>query len=75
MSKLLTFVKNKIIDLISNDRIKYSSVKTDEESVNLLLVDSSYANHGFDCVEMISDTDNTEVNHDNYKSDSFFIIN
>ncbi|AKJ93673.1 hypothetical protein RCNV-85A-027 [Raccoonpox virus] len=72
MSKFLTFVKNKIIDLIiNNDRIKYSSVRTDEESANLLLVDSSYANHGFDCVEMINDIHNSDGDHNNYEPDSF----
>ncbi|AOP31732.1 hypothetical protein BI079_gp042 [Volepox virus] len=75
MSKLIKFIKNKIIDLISNDQIKYSIVSTEEESTNLLLVDSSYANHGFDCMDMMSDTDDTGFDNDNDKNDSFFVIN
>lgn len=35
MSKILTFVKNKIIDLINNDQIKYSRVIMIEESDSL----------------------------------------
>ncbi|SNB53825.1 CPXV053 protein [Cowpox virus] len=74
MSKILTFVKNKIIDLIKNDQIKYSRVITIEESDSLLPVDEVYANHGFDCVEMIDENIRIE-NLEQYKTDSFFTIN
>ncbi|AAG37500.1 hypothetical protein [Camelpox virus] len=70
MSKILTFVKNKIIDLIKNDQIKYSRVTTIEESDSLLPVDEVYANHGFDCVEMIDENIINE-NLEQYKTDSF----
>ncbi|AAM13499.1 CPXV053 protein [Cowpox virus] len=71
MSKILRFVKNKIIDLINNEQIKYSRVIMIEESDSLLPVDEVHANHGFDCVEMIDENKNIEP----YKTDSFFTIN
>ncbi|AXN74834.1 hypothetical protein AKMV049 [Akhmeta virus] len=73
MSKILTFVKNKIIDLINNDQIKYSRVIMIEEADSLLQVDEVYSNHGFDCMDIINDKNNEKV--DPYKTDSFFTIN
>ncbi|QED21283.1 hypothetical protein [Borealpox virus] len=73
MSKLLTFFKNKIIELISNDKIKYSRVIMIEETDSLLQIDDVYSNHGFDCMDIIDDKNNEKV--DQYKTDSFFTIN
>ncbi|AAL40496.1 MPXVgp038 [Monkeypox virus] len=71
MSKILTFVKNKIIDLINNDhQIKYSRVMMIEESDSLLPVDEVHVNHGFDCVEMIDENISNE-NIEQYKTESF----
>ncbi|AST09437.1 hypothetical protein NY_014-036 [NY_014 poxvirus] len=57
MSKLLKFIKNKIIDIFINDLPAYSPVKTIEEPINTSDEDFYTANHGFDCVELVDEID------------------
>ncbi|AEN03611.1 hypothetical protein YKV022c [Yokapox virus] len=73
MRKLLNYIRNKITDMVinnknTNNNVKYSPVKSMDEYIKLVDEEFYTANHGFDCVDVAgSESDEELEDNTNYK--------